>query len=240
MEVRDDRVLHIDFGRDTIVCSDKNLVLRSNERYDHYLWSDGDTTPTKLAVPGNTYAITVTRHDCIGQDTIVLDTFQWSVVMLPKKVVYCKHQGDDIRIEISEMDSAVDINSGDKFYTEIKLPMENAFKDYLLYQNGCSRNYSVSITDTCESKVWIPDAISINFDQINDGFHPVFSNPDALTYYSLEIYDRWGGLQFKSGNPMEKWSPKGFVGVVAFYRLQYRTIDERNVNIKSGTITLLK
>ena len=51
----------------------------------------------------------------------------------------------------------------------------------------------------------MPNTITVNGDQFNEGFLPVFSNVDLLKSYEIEIFNRWGQLVWSSDQPAEAW-----------------------------------
>ena len=53
--------------------------------------------------------------------------------------------------------------------------------------------------------MYIPNTITIDGDGVNDVFLPVFSNPDIIESYQLQIYNRWGNLVFETDNAAEGW-----------------------------------
>ena len=57
-------VIRLDFGRDTTVCADVVLTLRTTETFDSYLWQDGSRNATFTVRNPGDYALTVTRSGC--------------------------------------------------------------------------------------------------------------------------------------------------------------------------------
>jgi gliding motility-associated-like protein len=53
--------------------------------------------------------------------------------------------------------------------------------------------------------VYIPNTITIDGDGVNELFLPVFSNPDIIKAYNLQIYNRWGNLVFETDTAAEGW-----------------------------------
>lgn len=51
----------------------------------------------------------------------------------------------------------------------------------------------------------VPNTITVNGDQFNEGFLPIFSNIDILMSYEIEIFNRWGQLVWISDQPAESW-----------------------------------
>lgn len=89
--------------------------------------------------------------------------------------------------------------------------------------------------------VYIPSAISINNDLLNDNFRP--TGLGANKDYSMSIYNRWGELIFYTTDPEKGWDGKymdEFVmeGVYTYY-IQFTFVDGK-VYRYPGTITVLR
>jgi gliding motility-associated-like protein len=96
-----------------------------------------------------------------------------------------------------------------------------------------------SVIDVCElssTNVFTP-----NDDGINDKFYPITNC--KYEHYECLIFNRWGGLVFKTSNQTDKWDGK-FKGLdcpdgVYFYTITYRLPTQQTKNA-NGTITVLK
>ena len=71
--------------------------------------------------------------------------------------------------------------------------------------NGCTDTASAVFTLIELLNVYIPNTITIDGDGVNDVFLPVFSNPDIIESYQLQIYNRWGNVVFETDNAAEGW-----------------------------------
>jgi len=96
-----------------------------------------------------------------------------------------------------------------------------------------------SIIEDC--RLYIPNAFTPNGDGNNDAFHP-FTNC-AFQNYEFLIFNRWGGVVFKTSNPSDKWDGK-FKGVdcssdVYVYLVTYKFPTQQTKNAY-GSITLLR
>ncbi|MDP4760421.1 MAG: PKD domain-containing protein [Crocinitomicaceae bacterium] len=72
--------------------------------------------------------------------------------------------------------------------------------------NGCvdTTSYVFSLVENLS--VYVPNTITINDDNINEVFLPVFSNVDILQSYKLEIFDRWGEMIWETDNVSKGWN----------------------------------
>lgn len=118
---------------------------------------------------------------------------------------------------------------------------------YVLANEGPGNPYGITGTSksnvACiqrEAVVFVPNAFNPNsqFDE-NRTFRPVLSFAND---YSLTVYDRWGGILFRSGDPLHGWDgtykgqmmPKG----TYVYLLSYRSKDNKKVE-KAGQVNLV-
>jgi gliding motility-associated-like protein len=93
-----------------------------------------------------------------------------------------------------------------------------------------------------ESELYLPNAFSPNGDNINDIFLPLF-NCDQITFYNLQIFDRWGNLIFESTNKDIGWNGKQdevhMMPGVYPYVVEYELYDSGK-KVKGGEVTLVK
>jgi gliding motility-associated-like protein len=72
--------------------------------------------------------------------------------------------------------------------------------------NGCVDTVSNIFYLNDMLNVYVPNAITINSDGLNELFLPIFSNVDAVKSYDLWIYNRWGQLVFETDEIAEGWN----------------------------------
>lgn len=88
----------------------------------------------------------------------------------------------------------------------IELPQEPGFYQIQLVaqdENGCLDTEVKSIEVKDDFRVFVPNSFSPNNDGMNDFFIPIISYEPE--FYELVIFDRWGGVVFKSNNWKEAW-----------------------------------
>lgn len=103
-----------------------------------------------------------------------------------------------------------------------------------------SDTVSVNFID-CNCEVFIPNVFTPNGDQLNDKFGPIFNCP--VEEYELTIFNRWGGLMFKTKNPNEQWDGRlrnePETQATYFYVLKFKKYNRGQQEIRKGTVTLL-
>ncbi|MEN8927537.1 MAG: PKD domain-containing protein [Flavobacteriales bacterium] len=75
---------------------------------------------------------------------------------------------------------------------------------YVANEGGCFDQITQNITIKNPLSIWIPTAFTPNGDGLNETFRVVFNN-DAVTKYSIRIFNRWGEMLFFSEDPNFEW-----------------------------------
>ncbi len=101
-------------------------------------------------------------------------------------------------------------------------------------------------TTTCidmQPNIWIPNAFSPNSDGINDYWVPYVTFVGWDNYF-LQIYDRFGNIQFQTNSPKQAWDGRTAAGDrlpsdMYRYLLQITKADGETIQ-RSGAIMLIK
>ncbi len=114
----------------------------------------------------------------------------------------------------------------------------------LTVYNACSfdsKFFKVSF-NVCPCSSHIPNAFSPNYDGLNDVFKPIIEC--VPREYQFEVYDRYGNIVFKTGNPGEGWNGKkngnDYPQGVYAWILRYRHPGTKQTVSKKGVVTLLR
>ena len=98
-----------------------------------------------------------------------------------------------------------------------------------------------------EGSMYIPTAFSPNEDGINDVFRPFFTPGYVRKFNVLQIYDRWGGLQYEWQGGLDTSEIPGWDGKVNgrvidsglyVFVMEYERTD-RSIIIEKGEIMLI-
>ncbi len=93
--------------------------------------------------------------------------------------------------------------------------------------NGCTTEATDSFDMLHRMKFYLPNAISLNSDGINDAFK--IPGAAYIKDYDIKIYNRWGQLVFKSNNPYEAWIPADVSNNLYIYTLNiFDVYNERH------------
>jgi gliding motility-associated-like protein len=110
------------------------------------------------------------------------------------------------------------------------------------YGKGCSLSDNITIfIDSSSQSVKIPDAFSPNGDGINDFF---YIQQNGISDFEFVIFDRWGGIVYKTDNPDFKWDGTSSGNILSsgnyLYSTRYKFFNKNEFESKKGYITLLK
>lgn len=109
-----------------------------------------------------------------------------------------------------------------------------------------SEVYEFRSTPSCavaENRVYLPSAFSpVAVREENRTFRPFFNNVFGITDYRLQVYDRWGGLQFSTEDPEEGWDGRvgGNFAPAGTYLYTLSFVTERgNLVQRSNVVNVL-
>jgi gliding motility-associated-like protein len=71
--------------------------------------------------------------------------------------------------------------------------------------NGCTDSIDQIFELIEDFNIYVPNTITINGDELNEVFLPIFSNVDLIGDYQLQIFNRWGQLVWSTTEPAEGW-----------------------------------
>jgi len=115
--------------------------------------------------------------------------------------------------------------------------------------NGCTDDTSIIIRLTNPLVLWVPNTFTPNYNDNNEVFLPIFSDPSLVREYKLLIFNRWGEIVFESNDIEVGWDgyykQMGQYGVQKVqdgtYIWQIRYIDAYSVtHNEKGHINVLK
>lgn len=187
----------VELGSDTLLCRGIPLLLGSN---GHPLeWSDGSTGVQLLVSDSGSVWARYTNSCGTFSDTIRL-AYQDSVRSLFIDSLICLD--DTLYFQIPEpSDTNWWGNGGTELVQRFTLPGEYPF----FRANSCgvvSSTLRLTLVD-CACEVYVPTAFSPNGDGINDRFR--VEHACDLFGFELQIFDRWGGLVYRTTDPEFSW-----------------------------------
>lgn len=227
----------VNLGKDTLLCSNNNLLLDATNNNSSYLWQDGSILPVFLVNTQGIYSVEVDQAGCIERDTIVISYKSKPVFSLGADVFIC--EGKTILL-----DPGID---GVNYLWQDG----NISRYYTVKQPGL---YSVAVSNECGSvtdsinihqgacDLYIPISFTPNGDGNNDAFKVKFDKPTS--YFNLKIYNRYGLIVFETDDKLKGWDGK-FKGQTQpmgtyIYVVKYSLQSNMLVNNQSGTIILIR
>jgi gliding motility-associated-like protein len=111
--------------------------------------------------------------------------------------------------------------------------------------SGCIRSDTINIYPC--TNIYVPNAFTPDNNLLNDFFFGVPSDTFKLAYFSLYIFDRWGGTVFQTDNIYKKWDgtfngedcPQGTYGWKMLYAVKGMEGNDNQFE-KQGSVTLIR
>jgi gliding motility-associated-like protein len=247
-------------------CAPLDVVLNVNSNIGITEWMFGDASPPQAgyalphtySIPG-TYSVVMnySLNGCRTQTTLQIPIkvfeaphadFEFSspevTLANPDITIYNKSTvlgNNKYHWEIEGMPQVYDLNP------RITLPRIGVYNVTLTATNvqGCTDAITKRVEMKNEFMVYIPNVFTPNYDGLNDGFLPVFSEfgLDEKSY-EMEIYDRWGHLVFRTREVKKAWDGRPATSSdikqdVYLYKIKFKDLDGKAYN-RTGNVTVLQ
>lgn len=231
----------------TVICPGETTVLSATGS-GTFTWNTGATSSSiATAIPG-TYFVVATN--ACGSDTAFL-VVQPSVVNAGFTV---STDSGQVPLTVSFTDASVNANTwnwnlGPNGSSSSQNPTETftspgTYTITLVVTNadGCQDTaYLVIFVADVPGVVEIPNVFTPNGDGVNDVFIPY---TEGIAQMTMEIYDRWGVLMFKTSSPPEGWdgtNPSGSDAVDGTYYYVVRAVAYNDQVFElTGFLTLIR
>jgi len=146
----------------------------------------------------------------------------------------------------------IEEHGGQSFvWNGITYTQEGTYTQYFNNIHGCDSTVILTLTldgiepdttvveETEPNVLYLPNAFTPNDDSKNTIFLPVFTNPDEIGEYSMEIYNRWGGLVFRTEEITFGWDGANAVEGVYAVVVHYTARGAKPKTVK-GSVTLIR
>lgn len=236
----------VNLGNDTLHCPGKTITLRAGKNFRTYLWQDGSSNDSLIAVQPGVYNVIVT-DSCgnVFKDTLTVNPFD-GVLQVDYPQELCKNDMVVITLPNNLINYTWQpaTNSSLSNYTWNLYPSSTTI--YTITGErvpGCALSDTVLVNvKNCPKYVYFPSAFTPNNDGVNDIYKP--SVAGNIVFYQLIIYNRYGQTVFTSSSPNEGWnglfnkSSKPLPGsYVWFCRYKFFNRPEQQ---EKGTFTLIR
>jgi gliding motility-associated-like protein len=185
---------------DAVICAGTQYTASAYLDNASYLWSTTDTTPSIELTSEQEYWVRVTKDGCSSSDTAVLNTTIMPAPNLGSDTAICASQS--LTYLVHAPYGTYFWNTGDTIPSLI-VTAPGIYS--VAITNPCGTVYDTVIISeqSCDCRVWVPNAFTPNKDLTNDGFRPL--TLCEYDYYVLTVYNRWGQELFRSNTPSIAW-----------------------------------
>ena len=194
----------LNLGRDSTLCEGDTIVLtapiQSNLVYE---WNTGAVTNSVSVTDPGEYSVVISEADlCFDRDTVGFTGIPFPSIGLVEDVLLCRNEEIVLTVDnkFGEVlwDNAV---SSKRFLLKNR---EGILSVKSVNQCGAdSTNLFVNLID-CYCRLWLPNAITVNNDNLNETLRPTLDCP-KLKSYNLKVYNRWGEQLWECSNRDEEW-----------------------------------
>jgi gliding motility-associated-like protein len=226
-----------------------------------YNWSFGDGSTSALSNPGKVYntsgnfnvSLTVTSSNgCTATSTAKpMTIFAKPVANFTSEYLLSRGMETDWKFVFTGSNtSAYDWRFEDGQYSNTGGPLFLTFNDtgnfrvklVVTSPDFCVDSITKFIFLKPELLMWLPTSFSPNNDGLNETFGP--NTTFGLSKYSMQIYDRWGGLLFTTNDPAKAWNGTDAKGEpvpegVYAYTINFRYIDGK-LFVYKGSVTIIR
>lgn len=224
---------------DTVYCDSLTVLLDATTiGATGYLWDDGSTQPQLLVDTAGVYGVVVSFNNCMAKDSSEVTLLYAPQSPLLNDTEAC--EGSIITINATVPNGTNYLwSNGD---TTPILQLNDTGGVYAVTINNACGTVSETLTVTLEDcdLPFIPNVFTPNGDGLNDFFTIGYRN---ATDFSIEIYNRWGEMVFKSDNPQFAWDGT-FRGELVPMGAYFYVIVSKNGNNKirntKGSLTILR
>ncbi len=199
----DTPVLNLD--NETSICRGETAELIAPTGFNHYNWSNGDTTRTIRVSEAGTYYLQTTDRCGTQLDSVkvLVDTIPTGIIKLGNDTTTCSN-GKDFPIVLSANTTLPNYlwSNGD---TTRQTSISSRGLYTLTSRFRCGEVSDEIFVDVCPPEIAFPNAFTPDGDGLNDTFGPLQTN---MYIGLIQIYNRWGQLVFEGQSPGFIWDGK--------------------------------
>lgn len=228
--------VNVNLGNNAELCEGDSIKLEPDGTYAAYDWSTGATSANVEAKKAGRYWLKVTdAYGCKGQDSIDLAVNTRPNVDLGADTSLCLEE----KVTFDAGFGGVSYNWSTQQtgqYIEVGPGKQTIWVD-VTNEKGCTTRDTV-VVDLCRNYK-IPNAFTPNGDNDNDTW-----NIQWLEFYpeaTVEIYDRWGRIVFKSkGFPSSGWNGRSNGKPLPMDSYYYVITLQNGIEPIVGNVTIIR
>lgn len=242
VELSDKESLDFHLPNDTTLCIGDTFKVDGSAYPYSFLWSDGSVEKFFSTSTDTLVWVETTSGGCTYKDTVLLTYITKPTIDLPLDTFYCLK--DSILLNVSYPNSSYLWEPQQSVKSSIYIGEAGSYQLSVTNVCGTSSHTLEVESKDCGCKFYVPNAISLNEDGLNETFRPSISCP--LHSYELRIYNRWGELIYKTNDYANPWNaiyqgelvPSGLY----LYMIEYVGIEgpRRLIQQKSGMVMVVK
>ena len=227
----------VDFGNDSILCELATLLLDAMQQHPaQYFWQDASTNTTYTVYQDGDYWVIITDN-CLGaSDTINIGYLNDFAFNLGPDTMLCEGKTLTLNAEVPYCDYLWQDGSTQPTYL-VRGPGTYSVE----VSNKCFSHWDAVNVDYehCAQELYLPNAFTPGPDALNPVFLPIFSYPDEIEEYRMEIYNRWGTLVFRTEEKTFGWDGANAIAGVYAVVVHYKTRGEKEKTVK-GSVTVIR
>lgn len=226
-------------GADTSACNVLSLQIgvAATLGADNYLWNTGFTGNQITTTGFGDYWLELEQNGCKMRDTITVSPRPKPTVNVGRDTTICRFAPVVLQTTSGGYDRYL-WNTGDSSASILINQVGTYF--VTVTKDGCEASDTVEVSlGDCD--IYIPSAFTPNQDGINETFGVAAGV--RVQYFSMQVYNKWGQLIFKSNDVNQKWDGtfKGkpvtngaYLWMITYVNLKGKKIYEQ------GTVMLIR
>lgn len=230
----------------SVLCAGASLLLTSSEANGNS-WSNGSVNDSIDVTTPGTYILSVNNGCGIGTDTLEVSSSVFTFNSqaspdsgnAPLEVDFLVNSSNPISSYSWDFNGLGSSSASTPLFTLNDSGVYSVIVE-LVDQNGCVGidTIEIRVLPKLPSEITVPNCFSPNGDGFNDFFQVEALN---LSTFDLTIWNRWGGLMYKSTDANAGWNGQSNSGIAPdgtyFYVLDAVGSDTKGYQFK-GSITL--
>ncbi|WP_460550818.1 gliding motility-associated C-terminal domain-containing protein [Ferruginibacter profundus] len=192
------------FGKDSTLCKNQSIILKTFAPATSYLWQDNSTQPTYNALSAGLYWVEVKDNfGCKKRDSINIVSSDLFLTIPPELTV---HFPDQVILSPQTNGNITWVSNNTLSCTvcqsTVASPVTTVIYALSSAKGNCTLNGSIKVNVIKGYYLFIPNTFTPNGDTKNDVFK-VTTNYTG--FFTMEIFNRYGERIFSANNPANGW-----------------------------------
>ena len=226
----------VNLGNDTVLCPGDTLILDVFNHNAVYNWSTNDTISHISISRTDTIFVNVFANACENSDTLIIVKHQ--PITLGNDVKLCGIE----TVELSPGEGYMRYVWSTGANTESIIVNEQNTYWVNVFEDHCSLSDTMDVINSLnEGTLYVPNAFTPNDDDLNKTFA---AKGDAITEFSMLIFDRWGDKIYEAEGLDAGWDgrikDKKIRAGLYVYKMKYKTFCSGDIeHTKVGHVSVL-